>query len=370
MDLLERYLQAVKFFLPRRQQDDIIRELSENLLSQMEDREEALGRALSEDEQADILRRHGHPMLVAGRYRSHQQLVGPAFFPLYLFALKAGLATVVLVTIVVATITTVLNGDPVRQGVAALLALPGRALMMFAWTTLGFAALDFARARLKLAHKWDPRSLPKVVRQADRVPRVRSMCEFVLGTAGTVWLLLVPWAPSLLLGPAAAVLEPTPIGRLVYVPILLLSAAGAAHSFINFTRPYRTPARSLVRAAIHGGNFLVAAFLLRSGDLVAARSGATLPGDVPLFRGRRHGQFWFSHWLPRRVHRQRRRNRPGGVSCMVRAVDIFVRFGGRATRERRVGLDRVRSTRGDSTTAEALLDRPIGMLAADRYALN
>ena len=27
MDLLERYLQAVKFFLPARQQDDIIREL-------------------------------------------------------------------------------------------------------------------------------------------------------------------------------------------------------------------------------------------------------------------------------------------------------------------------------------------------------
>ena len=44
MDLLKRYLQAVKFFLPRGQQDDIIRELSENLISQFEDREEALGR--------------------------------------------------------------------------------------------------------------------------------------------------------------------------------------------------------------------------------------------------------------------------------------------------------------------------------------
>jgi hypothetical protein len=32
MDLLERYLQAVRFFLPRKQQDDIIRELSENLI--------------------------------------------------------------------------------------------------------------------------------------------------------------------------------------------------------------------------------------------------------------------------------------------------------------------------------------------------
>ena len=36
---LERYLQAVRFFLPRRQQDDIVRELSENLASEIEDRE-------------------------------------------------------------------------------------------------------------------------------------------------------------------------------------------------------------------------------------------------------------------------------------------------------------------------------------------
>ena len=48
MNLLDRYLQAVRFFLPRRQQDDIVRELSENLLSQMEDRAEELGRPLTE----------------------------------------------------------------------------------------------------------------------------------------------------------------------------------------------------------------------------------------------------------------------------------------------------------------------------------
>ena len=91
MDLLERYLQAVRFFLPRQQQDDIVRELSENLVSEMEDQREARGRPLTEDEEADILRRHGHPMLVAGRYQSRQQLIGSAFFPIYVFALKLGL---------------------------------------------------------------------------------------------------------------------------------------------------------------------------------------------------------------------------------------------------------------------------------------
>jgi len=91
MDMLDRYLQAVKFFLPANQQDDIARELSENLISQMEDREEELGRPLDESEQEEILRRHGHPMLVAGRYRERQHLIGPTFFPLYVFVLEMGL---------------------------------------------------------------------------------------------------------------------------------------------------------------------------------------------------------------------------------------------------------------------------------------
>ena len=80
MDMLDRYLQAVKFFLPGKQQDDIVRELSENLIARMEDREEELGRPLDEAEQAAILREHGHPMLVAGRYRSASSSSGRRSF--------------------------------------------------------------------------------------------------------------------------------------------------------------------------------------------------------------------------------------------------------------------------------------------------
>ena len=280
MNLLDRYLQAVRFFLPRRQQDDIVRELSENLLSQMEDRAEALGRALTEDEQADILRRHGHPMLVAGRYRSHQQLIGPAFFPIYVVALQAGLAVALLVSIIAATITSIVHGDPVRQCVAAFLAFPGRALMVFAWTTLGFAALDLAQSRLKLAHQWDPRSLPKVVKPANLMSRGRSLCEFLLSAASVVWLILAPWAPFLVFGPAEAFVEPAPIWRLAYVPVLLLMVAGAMLSFINFARPYWTPARSLMRAGIHVGTLLISANLLRAGEWVVGTEGGRLPSGA------------------------------------------------------------------------------------------
>jgi hypothetical protein len=54
---LNRYLQAVAKCLPREGREDIIAEMRANILSQMEDREAELGRPLTEDEQADTLRR-------------------------------------------------------------------------------------------------------------------------------------------------------------------------------------------------------------------------------------------------------------------------------------------------------------------------
>src|SRR5450432_335024 len=88
MELLDRYLQAVRFWLPRAQQNDIIAELGDDIRSQIEDRESALGRPLNEDEQVALLQQTGHPMRVAGRYQAQQSLIGPLLFPLYQFVLK------------------------------------------------------------------------------------------------------------------------------------------------------------------------------------------------------------------------------------------------------------------------------------------
>src|SRR5260370_16692936 len=88
MDLLERYLQAVRTYLPTSQQEDILKELGENLRAQMEDKETELGRPLSEDELAEILKKHGHPLLVATRYRQSRHLIGSALFPFYSLPMK------------------------------------------------------------------------------------------------------------------------------------------------------------------------------------------------------------------------------------------------------------------------------------------
>jgi len=56
MELIDRYLQAVKFWLPKDQRQDIIAELSEYLRSQFEERESALGRKLTDGDVEQMLK--------------------------------------------------------------------------------------------------------------------------------------------------------------------------------------------------------------------------------------------------------------------------------------------------------------------------
>jgi len=88
MELLDRYLQAIKFWLPREQQEDIAAELSEDIQSQITEEETRLGRPLNETETAAILKQRGRPLLVAQRYLPQQALIGPVLFPVYCFVLK------------------------------------------------------------------------------------------------------------------------------------------------------------------------------------------------------------------------------------------------------------------------------------------
>jgi hypothetical protein len=82
MDYFERYLQAVRKYLPWQRQDDIIAELRANLEAQREEREAELGRPLTEGEMIDWLKELGAPLEMAGRYQPPRSLIGPVIFPL------------------------------------------------------------------------------------------------------------------------------------------------------------------------------------------------------------------------------------------------------------------------------------------------
>ena len=147
---------------------------------------------------------------------SRQGLIGPTVFPVYMLALKA---------------------------VEIVMAFTRRALLLFACTTLVFAVIDFWQSRWLLRTDWDPRRLPPVVRLENRISRLNSLFELLFLSVSLLWLSLVPAFPWLLFGGASRILEPAPIWRVVYLPIVGLTAGGAILGAINFIRPFWTPAR-------------------------------------------------------------------------------------------------------------------------------
>ncbi len=112
MTLTERYLKAVAAQLPRADRDDIIAELRDAIQTRMEDREEALGRPLSEAEEEAVLHDVGHPLTVAARYGSGpMHVVGPELYPWWMFGVKVALAVLVVIAVIGLIVQVLVSGD-------------------------------------------------------------------------------------------------------------------------------------------------------------------------------------------------------------------------------------------------------------------
>jgi hypothetical protein len=241
-ELLERYLQAVRFWLPKPQQADISAELAEDLHSQIEEKEAELGRGLNEDEMAAILQRCGSPIVVASRYRPQTQLIGPVLFPISEFVLKVTFLWVLIPLFVVVVGPAVIL--PAANRLAAFLQISSTLLtVMFvsaAAITVVFAVLERTASKCNLLDKWDVRSLPAVPKPAQQPSRTHSIFELIFGVIGFAWLLLVPHYPFLVLGPAANFIGPGSLWHTYYLPMVLLSFAGIAHQCVSLARPQWT----------------------------------------------------------------------------------------------------------------------------------
>ncbi len=221
MELLERYLQAVGQYLPARTKADTLAELRANLLAQMEGREEELGRGLTPAEVASVLEKHGRPVLVAARYLPQQYLIGPAWFPIYWFALKKSFPFVVAVY-VAANVVTLVAAEFVQGAKghfdigAAIGHFPSVALTFWAVMTLGFAFFEFAQGRyfrkMDFSNGWDPNDLPKMETQGKQPSLAGGVADVIVTALVMVWLLAVPYKPYLLLGPGAGSLHAMPFG--------------------------------------------------------------------------------------------------------------------------------------------------------------
>ena len=213
MDLLDRYLQAVKKHLPWQRQDDIIAELKANLEAQLEDKEAALGHPLTAAEAEDWLKQLGHPIQVAARYQPQRSMIGPALFPFYLYVLKVAFLWATVIWTIVAVVQIAAQTPSELTVLAAVLRVPGMLMTTAAWVTLIFAIIEFVAARCPgkfpmlappAAH-WTPGDLPPLGQQLSggRKPRsfAHALTEVIFGFLFLVWWLLVPRHPYLLIGP-------------------------------------------------------------------------------------------------------------------------------------------------------------------------
>ena len=239
-NLLNRYLQAVGFWLPRAQKHDILAELSEDLRQQMEDREAELGRSLSDDDIKAILKQRGQPMMVARTFLPQRSLISPVLYPIYKVVLKIVVLVTLLINIVGTILSTIFDHAAAPNPLAALLHSVGSAgsifFIQFGIVTLIFAAIDRYAANSIGGEDWDPGKLARV-RMSKPTKRLNLATELIFGVFGLVWLLAVPSYPFLLVGPAALIVKPAPIWAEVYIPLLVLAMAGITENVITLLRP-------------------------------------------------------------------------------------------------------------------------------------
>lgn len=249
MDLLERYVHAVRSFLPKAQQDDIAKELAANLQSQMDDREEELGRPLTEVEQEAILRQLGHPMIVAGRYQPNQvglafgrQLIGPALFPFYLrvlwFNLGITFAVFVIVLIALALIGSPISADGWKNTILLQICLQfGSVTTIFALVNYYLPTMSWNALRPPSLHPTLRQDLPQVPRQQQSVPRLESIAQIVALVILLFSLRLLFNNPDVLFGSAADTYQIGPVWQQVIIPTLAIYAVFIAQAVVNLFRP-------------------------------------------------------------------------------------------------------------------------------------
>jgi hypothetical protein len=288
-DLLDRYLYAVSRYLPAyrqghlAQQNDLIAELAANLHAQMEDKEAALGRPLTEDEQADLLRRHGHPILVAARYQPHRSLIGPEIFPFYWFTVRRVLPWVVGIWLLVTAATIVFgsSGAPISQriDVGHITAGLFAAIFQFlAWITAGFALLEYFKGHLRneLAHPhWDPRKLPKADPLADQNGPHHPYADAIASAVFLAWLLCFPRFPILMFGPYVAWhllnIDLPAIWHTFYWIIVAFTCVQLTAKSALLLRPVRRYYH-IIEGILHLLAIGIIAFLLRAHDYVGQAS--------------------------------------------------------------------------------------------------
>ena len=310
MDLIDRYLNAVAAQLAQDERADIVAELRDLILSRFEAKEEALGRALTEDEQEAILQEIGHPLVVAARYRKGpDSLVGPELFPYWLFGVKAGLLVLLTVHGIGLFISLISGGpDSGREISQAFHGFFSAGLGLIGAATLIAAIFEHYGIRPKWLSKWRVRDLGafELTDPAKWGVNIRSSSKAAKGapwSTGRRWpgtdhafsliaigvfalwwvgLLHFPGLMRIELRGEDAVVTGAPVWATLYGPILLYALAQMAVHLDGLLRPQGVRLRAMADIAIAVGGLWLTAMIYSAGHwftLTVGDDSARIAGD-------------------------------------------------------------------------------------------
>lgn len=254
-DLVERYLASVERRLPKASAKDITAELREALLAKVEAREVELGRTLTTDEAAVVIKAFGAPAVVAARYEGRMHLIGPVLYPWFWPAQRTAVGVTVAIFIVLTAIRALASDKPIQAVLQSMDKVMGWGLAAFACVTLVFVLVERTGDPVKLAETfWDPKSLPR-----EHIRKPRSLFDSGIALFFDVlfilfWVKLLPFPNELPLRDGASVaITLSPAWAAVYWPVLVLALMAAAGHLHDMLRPAWNRVRSGLSIAGYAG---------------------------------------------------------------------------------------------------------------------
>lgn len=274
MDLIERYLGAVRWNLPSAKADDIVAELADLIAARIEDREEALGRPLDKGEVSQILREFGHPLTVSGQYHDQQVLIGAELFPFYWFVLRIMLALFGVIEVVKIAGRVAVGSQPFFQALSHGLGDATNTLLtMGALITLIFAVIERTAWLDTYLARWKPEELEELPHlgklRLELPPRKRwePAFEIAFGIGFLIWWaggFTIPFFPH----DDGTVITAAPVWATLYWPVVVLVWARILLSLIGFLRPAWKPLRAALILGSTAGTLAIAAALRAAGQIV------------------------------------------------------------------------------------------------------
>jgi hypothetical protein len=197
MNLIDKYIAEVGKHLPRKNRMDIEAEIRSTLEDMLEERSQAAGPA-DEATVMAVLKEYGAPREVAAKYKTHQYLIGPRFFPVFERVIRivfAVLAAISLIGLGTSLAQTGLTAPEVASAIVKWIGgLFTSLIAAFGNITLIFAVIERTKAAEafdKEVNEWDPKELQRE-QDPDEVDKADHIATIIFSTLALVVFNLYP----------------------------------------------------------------------------------------------------------------------------------------------------------------------------------